>query len=389
MWNIGDRVWFSVYTEVHDGEVIGVNEHSIDVAYCREGNDENHQYSGLAEIHNGYPIFKTEAEAIQSTIAQIQSEILQPLHDRLAQLSQPPLTEGKTYVLFHTKKVRPFIPCMDGLFAAYAAKMAMLEAVLVPAMYEARNAPEIDFHPEDTIYLLDLTYPAPVLNRWAATGAKLIILDHHKSAAEDLIGITDRIDSVFDMARSGAMIAWDYFHPGQRPPQIFRYVQDRDLWQKQLPDCDLVHVGLVEAIDELSLEDALSTIAQIDDDVDFYREAGKKAKVEIDAAIQDAIANVEIRNVLGYTVPFYRCRTKRDKQCYSDIGNELLKVKVRRSLFGAPIDPPFAVIKIGQGWSLRTRNGLVDYDGKQMDVSAIARMLGGGGHQNASGIRGY
>jgi hypothetical protein len=93
MWNAGDLVWFSFETTVYDGEMIRVNEHSIDVAYSREIDGKPRQY--ISEISNDYPIFKTEAEAIQATIAKIQSEILQPLYDRLAQLSQPPLTEGK------------------------------------------------------------------------------------------------------------------------------------------------------------------------------------------------------------------------------------------------------------------------------------------------------
>jgi hypothetical protein len=79
-------------------------------------------------------------------------------------------------------------------------------------------------------------------------------------------------------------------------------------------------------------------------------------------------------------VPFYRCRTKREFQAYSDIGNALMNVKVRRSLFGKPETPPFAVVQTGGGWALRS-------DSRGIDVAAIAKMLGGGGHRNASGCR--
>lgn len=47
-----------------------------------------------------------------------------------------------THILFHAKSINPFRPCMDGLFAAYAATLAIPTAKLVPAMYGLQ--PEID-----------------------------------------------------------------------------------------------------------------------------------------------------------------------------------------------------------------------------------------------------
>ena len=38
----------------------------------------------------------------------------------------------------------------------------------------------------------------------------------------------------FDMTKSGAMLAWEYCHPGEPAPQLVQYVQDRDLWRFKL-----------------------------------------------------------------------------------------------------------------------------------------------------------
>jgi uncharacterized protein len=283
------------------------------------------------------------------------------------------------FVVFHAKKVDPFRPCMDGLFAALAAREAMPDARMVPACYGAENAPKLALTKRDRVFLLDLTYPAPILESWADSGAEVIVLDHHKSAMDDLVGLSDRILAKFDMQRSGAVMAWQYF-VGGAVPMIFQYVQDRDLWTKQLPDCDLISLGLSEAVHGKTLEEAFAVIENWEFLLCDMRELGETVEVESKAAIANAVANHQTRCVLGYTVPFYRCRTKREFQAYSDIGNALMNVKVRRSLFGKPETPPFAVVQTGDGWALRS-------DSRGIDVTAIAKMLGGGGHRNASGCR--
>jgi len=52
-------------------------------------------------------------------------------------------------------------------------------------------------------------------------------MDHHKSALEDLKGLSPNI--YFDMERSGARLAWDYFHPGKEPPAFIDYIEDRGI----------------------------------------------------------------------------------------------------------------------------------------------------------------
>lgn len=65
---------------------------------------------------------------------------------------------------------------------------------------------------------------------------RLCILDHHKTAAEDLDGIFEhpKVDGRFDMERSGAMMAWDWFHMHRDCPLLIAYVQDRDLWRFEI-----------------------------------------------------------------------------------------------------------------------------------------------------------
>lgn len=269
------------------------------------------------------------------------------------------------YILFHAKKVIPFRPCIDGLFAAYAAKQALPDAVLVPAMYG--HPPDLMLTEGDTLYLLDLTYPGPILLQWSKF-AKVIVIDHHKGAMRDLAGLSDAITTEFDMARSGAVMAWQHFIDAPIP-ELFRYVQDRDLWLKKLPDCDLVSLGLSELMHKKSLSECFDMIDSHFFDVNHIKEIGSSVKHEIDEAIANACRSYHERLVLGYRVAFFMCQTERELQAYSDIGNALAQLRP---------DLAFTVVQTGDGWALRSTG---------FDVSLVAKQLGGNGHQCASGTR--
>lgn len=270
------------------------------------------------------------------------------------------------HILFHAKSLSPFRPCMDGLFAAWAAVQAIPDARLVPAKYQ--EPPNLNLSQGDRVYLLDLTYPAPVLESWANT-AKVTVLDHHKQALEDLKFLSDRVLQTFDMHRSGAVIAWEHFHPSKEVPELFRYVQDRDLWTKKLPGCDLVSLGLSEVIQDLSLEQALALLPSLA--IGELAQTGRHIDIEIKQAIAHAVKHHSTRCVIGHIVPFFKCRTSRQKQAYSDIGHALVNANPKA---------PFAVVQTGNGWALRSEDD-------RADVARIAKMIGGGGHRNASGAR--
>jgi uncharacterized protein len=290
-----------------------------------------------------------------------------------------------TYVLFHAKKVNPFVPCIDGLYAAHAAKLALPEAKLVPAMYGVKNAPKLNLVKGDRVFLLDLTYPAFVLEGWVDAGAQVVVLDHHKGAMEDLSGLSSRVLAEFDMNRSGAVIVWEYFHPDLEVPEIFRYVQDYDIWVKKLPDCDQVHLGLLEILENKPLDTALEIIdyfTKKPSSLEAIKDVGAIAQEESNEAVRNAVANHSTRIVGGYVVPFFKCKTKREYQSYSLIGHALVKqVRLKSWVFGKRDRvPPFAVVQTSGGWALRSED-------KGLDVSAIAKQLGGGGHRNAAGAR--
>jgi len=108
------------------------------------------------------------------------------------------------------------------------------------------------------VILLDFSYPLATLRELAAKGTSIEIYDHHASAIDALSQSLNKGEfrGVLDARHSGAMLAWQRFNPeplndtrrssgpgppdtgsvrgSTEPPQLVRYVQDRDLWQWEL-----------------------------------------------------------------------------------------------------------------------------------------------------------
>ena len=86
------------------------------------------------------------------------------------------------------------------------------------------------------VYILDFSFGRELLRAVEASAAQLVLLDHHKSAADGLQGFDCRCGLVyFDLKKSGARLAWDFFLPDTPLPDLVRHVEDRDLWTWQYP----------------------------------------------------------------------------------------------------------------------------------------------------------
>jgi oligoribonuclease NrnB/cAMP/cGMP phosphodiesterase (DHH superfamily) len=129
--------------------------------------------------------------------------------------------------------------CPDGFGAALAAWLfydgqAEFLACDHGDVRTIEDLPTVDGR---AVYILDFSFAPELLGEIERRAAKLVLLDHHKSAAEKLTGFACRCGVVhFDMQRSGARLAWDYFQSGQDTPALIRYIEDRDLWNWAYPD---------------------------------------------------------------------------------------------------------------------------------------------------------
>lgn len=252
--------------------------------------------------------------------------------------------------------------CADGFAAALAVRLH----------YGADN---VDFHkgnygdpPPDvkgrSVIMVDFSYKRDVLLEMANGAMAIIILDHHKSARDELVDLPTNVLAYFDMDRSGAVMAWEhYFGPEDNPlPDLYLHIQDRDLWRFELPltreicaavfsypyDFD-VWYALLHATNELAKQGAA-----------INRKHQKDVAELIDYCVRGMVIG-------GYTVPV--CNVP---YIYaSDIGHELCKTS---GTFAAT----YTDTADGRKFSLRSVG--------EFDVSKVAQQFGGGGHKNAAGF---
>ncbi|AKJ30267.1 DHH family phosphoesterase [Caldimonas brevitalea] len=151
------------------------------------------------------------------------SSILTPSTPTVA----PDRSDPKPLIIYHGR-------CPDGFAAALAAWRYYEGQAEFQGFEHGQPPPDVTGR---AVYILDFSFPLEGMLQLDAQAAKLVMLDHHQSAADKLRGFKCRCGTVhFDMKKSGARLAWDYFCPGDPLPALVRYVEDRDIWKWEFPD---------------------------------------------------------------------------------------------------------------------------------------------------------
>jgi len=257
--------------------------------------------------------------------------------------------------------------CLDGFGAAYAAwerfcNREGCSCEFLPA-HHGEAPPQVA---ERDLYIVDFSYPRDILRELCAQAHRVTIIDHHVTAREDLAGLTEEhpnLTVVFDMERSGAVLAWEFFHDAE-PPQLLLHVQDRDLWRFELPETEDLNAALMSYPfdfvhwSELAASPAaLAALTAEGGHINRYR------RQMVDTYQRKAVMGT----VAGHEVPIVNCPTA--------IASELLG----ELAVGHPFAAGYQDHGTRRGWSLRS-------SGDGVNVAHVAELFGGGGHRNAAGF---
>lgn len=263
--------------------------------------------------------------------------------------------------------------CDDGFAAAWCVRQAVPDAEFYPGVYQ-QQPPDVT---DRDVLLVDFSYKRPVLLRMAKRTRSILILDHHKTAAEDLSGFPEpepfgswidaeppKVCALFDMNRSGATLAWDYFFPNKPRPEFINYIEDRDLWRRELPDNDLFTIALRSYPQDFSIWDAL-VLGRAAPLIAEGRSIHRYYRLRVEELKRNAYQAVLAGHPAWVTnAPYFAA---------SEVAGELAEHEGAE--FGACFHQ-FSNLR--WGYSLRSRG--------DFDVSEIARQFGGGGHKNAAGF---
>jgi oligoribonuclease NrnB/cAMP/cGMP phosphodiesterase (DHH superfamily) len=282
-------------------------------------------------------------------------------------------------------------PCDDGFAAAWVVNRKWPGEVL----FAGRNYGQpldIDLAGKDVL-IADFSFKPDVLAAMADEARSIFILDHHKTAAEDLAHVSvfqgsvktageavsyldhgdPAVFATFDMEQCGAELTWAFCFPDDPAPKLIRHIAERDLWVKHphehtrplslllrsFPYEFEVWDDLMRAFDDIG-GDRANVLAEAHAIERFY---DRKIAEVCDAAVPGRIGPHLVPVV---NAPWFMA---------SDVGHELLQ-RDSSAAFAAVWYHSFGA----RTYSLRSEDG-------REDVSKVARQFGGGGHRNAAGFR--
>ena len=327
------------------------------------------------------------------------------------------MIEQENVVLYHS-------PCHDGFTAAWVASkfLGHEKTKCIPMRYnvdysikdliEDENNPiKVEDLAGKNFYIVDFSLsPIKGQRKIIQTANNTVLLDHHKTAFEEIGFISDYLDGKIkydqfmdvcqkkyymkliesiefaqlvekkfyielDNDHSGAGMAWNYFVGDKEiMPDVVRFVQDRDLWRWQYNETRPFMMNLMSLPTKMEVYDGLYDSFRTSEVCysKFVNEGWAMCRLYdqyIDQLKGDFLKLIEIDGYKGLVINASPMFT-------SELGNALVE----------KVD--FALI-----WGFSNRNndvvvGLRSKSGGDCDVSKIAKAhFNGGGHYAASGGR--
>ena len=180
-----------------------------------------------------------------------------------------------------------------------------------------------------------------------------------------------KVAALFDMARSGAQITFDYFFFSRPRDRIVDIVADRDLWQFKLPETEAFYSVICSY--ELNFENFGRFAVDLQDG-----DTAAALAVEGEAILRQQKRNIQtlIRQtgrkmvIGGIEVPVINAPYYMVSEACTALSEANPEAPFVASYYDAPDQRTF---------SLRVRTG-------DADVSKVAALYGGGGHPKASGF---
>lgn len=269
---------------------------------------------------------------------------------------EKPKLEKKILIFYHGK-------CPDGFSAAWVAhKKFGDQAEYIPAthneMYHVKGK---------EIYMVDICISDKEEDvKELVENNDVTFIDHHASR-QNLVPLFKK--SHFALDRSGAMLTWEYFYPGQEPPLFLCHVQAQDLWAWTLPNTREIMTAV--SVIEQTFENWDRVVADLEqsDKSNIYIDKGKIMldyfNILCEQIADDQISKIEFegRQIYAVNAPHIFA---------SLIGHKLASMTDSFGVVWYQDDEYTHV-------SLRAAG--------DFDASTIAKKYSGGGHKAACGFK--
>jgi len=169
---------------------------------------------------------------------------------------------------------------------------------------------------------------------------------------------------------SGAMLTFDFFvDRGTNPlePELFEYVQDRDLWKWELPGSREVSAALALMVEKNSIESFREAYWSFDKSIAEFKNIGTIALKTQQKQVNEKVDKCFDIKLLGQHFKIINATEN-----VSELGNAICNKYYMPSIMFFYTSLDTVVL------SFRSLDHLTD-------VSVIAKELSGGGHRNSAG----
>lgn len=274
--------------------------------------------------------------------------------------------------------------CMDGLAAARAVQRVLGDAASYHPMQYGEALPDLGPGP---VVFVDFCLKTIEDLRALAHDRWVLVIDHHptaEAALSDTIDVSEHswswfltnvapakgeVYSIYSKEKSGAVLTYEFF-AAQPAPDLYLYVQDRDMWWWQQPRSREVSAALADRC--LGARDPLDQFAWLPSISTLVDEGSKILEFQ-GRVVSSAVALSYLADVVVDGETFRAAVT--DSHIFQSEVGEALLAKYPEAQFAAIRYRDDASLTV----SLRSRK-----DGT--DVSKIAKRFGGGGHAGAAGF---
>tara|TARA_B100000035_G_scaffold310872_1_gene319442 strand:+ start:5633 stop:6550 length:918 start_codon:yes stop_codon:yes gene_type:complete len=252
--------------------------------------------------------------------------------------------------------------CSDGFGAAYSAWKLLGNKAEYIACTHGDEPPDVT---GKRVAVLDFSFDNATTKEMIEKAEALVVIDHHKSAVVELHDISN---CIFDMSKSGASMAWEFFHPAKETPKFIKYIEDRDLWKWEMP----YSKEFSAAFDMVPWEFAAFEEFEDDSVIDDAIKRGSYI-LAYSKTVVKKICDKATKKIMSINNKEYEVTVVNSSHWMSEIGATLSKECDVAMIYY--FDHDYRQYKV----SLRAFH-------EHIDVSEISKAFGGGGHKKAAGF---